>query len=120
MSRRLASVAFFTSFAVIALALSTPASAQLLERKDLSYAMALSADRPAPAGVLALSGFIPTVPGWEPQFADRQSMRVLISHGRLDPVIPVQFGQRAREDTVDGLLRLRESNRIIRVEQRLR
>jgi phospholipase/carboxylesterase len=63
----------------------------------MSYTMALSADRPAPAGVLALSGFIPDVPGWEPQFADRQSMRVLISHGRLDPVIPVQFGQQARE-----------------------
>jgi phospholipase/carboxylesterase len=45
--------------------------------------------------VLALSGFIPSVPGWEPQFSDRQSLRVLISHGRLDPVIPVQFGQQA-------------------------
>jgi phospholipase/carboxylesterase len=63
----------------------------------MSYAMALSADRPVPAGVLALSGFIPSVPGWEPQFSDRQSMRVLISHGRLDPVIGVQFGQRARD-----------------------
>jgi phospholipase/carboxylesterase len=63
----------------------------------MSYAMALSAERPAPAGVLALSGFIPSVPGWEPQFSDRQSMRVLISHGRLDPVIPVQFGQQARQ-----------------------
>jgi phospholipase/carboxylesterase len=47
--------------------------------------------------VLALSGFIPSVPGWQPQFSDRQSMRVLISHGRLDPVIPVQFGQQARQ-----------------------
>ena len=64
----------------------------------MSYAMALSADRPAPAGVLALSGFIPTVPGWEPEFSDRTSMRVLISHGRLDPVIPVQFGQQARSE----------------------
>jgi phospholipase/carboxylesterase len=64
----------------------------------MSYAMALSAARPAPAGVLALSGFIPTVPGWEPAFSDRQAMRVLISHGRLDPVIPVQFGQHAREE----------------------
>ncbi|HEY1508420.1 MAG TPA: phospholipase [Solirubrobacteraceae bacterium] len=63
----------------------------------MSYTMALSTDRPAPAGVLAMSGFIPVVEGWEPQFAGRESMRVLISHGRLDPVIPVQFGQRARE-----------------------
>jgi phospholipase/carboxylesterase len=64
----------------------------------MSYTMALSADRPAPAGVLALSGFIPSVPGWEPQFSDRTSMRVLISHGRLDPVIPIQFGQQARAE----------------------
>lgn len=63
----------------------------------MSYTMALSAERPAPAGMLALSGFIPTVPGWEPAFSDRQTTRVLISHGRLDPVIPVQFGQQARE-----------------------
>jgi phospholipase/carboxylesterase len=63
----------------------------------MSYAMTLSADRPAPAGVLALSGFIPNVPEWEPAFSDRQAMGVLISHGRLDPVIPVQFGQQARE-----------------------
>jgi phospholipase/carboxylesterase len=68
----------------------------------MSYAMALSADRPAPAGVLALSGFIPSVPGWEPQFSDRLSMRVLISHGRLDPVIPVQFAQQAREALQDA------------------
>jgi phospholipase/carboxylesterase len=63
----------------------------------MSYAMALSGDRPAPAGVVALSGFIPSVEGWEPQLAGRESMRVLISHGRLDPVIPVQFAQRARD-----------------------
>jgi phospholipase/carboxylesterase len=68
----------------------------------MSYATALSADRPAPAGVLAMSGFIPSVDGWEPQLADRKSMRVLISHGRLDPVIPVQFGQQARDVLVAG------------------
>jgi phospholipase/carboxylesterase len=68
----------------------------------MSYAMALGAERPAPLGVLALSGFIPTVPGWTPQFADRTSMRVLISHGRLDPVIPVQFAQQARAALEEG------------------
>ena len=40
---------------------------------------------------------MPTVEGWEPQLADRQSTRVLISHGRLDPVIGVEFARRARE-----------------------
>jgi phospholipase/carboxylesterase len=63
----------------------------------MSYAMALSAERPQPAGVMALSGFIPTVEGWQPQVTGRESMRVLISHGRLDPVISVRFAQRARE-----------------------
>ena len=63
----------------------------------MSYALALSADRPAPAGILALSGFVPTVEGWEPELDNRQSTRVLISHGRVDPVIGVEFARRARE-----------------------
>jgi phospholipase/carboxylesterase len=67
----------------------------------MSYAMALDADRPQPAGVMALSGFVPTVRDWEPQLAGRESMPVLISHGRLDPVISVDFAQRAR-DLLEG------------------
>jgi phospholipase/carboxylesterase len=63
----------------------------------MSYTMALSADRPVPAGILALSGFVPAVEGWEPQLAGRDSIRVLIAHGRLDPVIGVDFGRRARD-----------------------
>ncbi len=63
----------------------------------MSYALALSAERPAVGGILALSGFVPTVEGWQPSLSDRRSTRVLISHGRLDPVIGVEFGRRARE-----------------------
>jgi phospholipase/carboxylesterase len=63
----------------------------------MSYALALDPERPAPAGVLAFSGFIPTVKGWTPQLAERKSIRVLIAHGRRDPVIDVAFAQRARE-----------------------
>lgn len=63
----------------------------------MSYATALSADRPAPAGIMALSGFVPTVQGWEPQLAGRESTKVLISHGSLDPVITVDFGRGARD-----------------------
>src|SRR5437763_973396 len=37
----------------------------------MSYALGLSADRPAPAGILAFSGFVPTVEGWEPSLDDR-------------------------------------------------
>jgi phospholipase/carboxylesterase len=67
----------------------------------MSYAMALGADRPAVAGILAFSGFVPTVDGWEPVFADRASTRAFIAHGRRDPVISVEFAQRAR-DLLEG------------------
>ncbi len=63
----------------------------------MSYALALGGDRPAPAGILALSGFIPTVEGWQPSLDDRDDTHVLIAHGRLDPVIPVTFARRAHE-----------------------
>jgi phospholipase/carboxylesterase len=63
----------------------------------MSYAMALGADRPAVAGILAFSGFVPTVEGWEPAFGDRGGTRAFVSHGRNDPVIDVEFAHRARE-----------------------
>jgi phospholipase/carboxylesterase len=63
----------------------------------MSYAMALGADRPAVAGILAFGGFVPTVEGWEPSFEDRRGTRAFISHGRNDPVIEVEFARRARE-----------------------
>src|SRR3954465_3705422 len=63
----------------------------------MSYATGLSAERPAPAGILACSGFVPAVEGWEPSFADRTGTRVFVSHGRNDPVIGIEFAQRARE-----------------------
>jgi phospholipase/carboxylesterase len=63
----------------------------------MSYAMALSAERPAVAGILAFSGFVPTVEGWAPSFGDRLGTRALISHGSRDPVIGVEFAERARQ-----------------------
>lgn len=62
----------------------------------MSYALGLGGDRPAPAGILGFSGFVPTVDGWEPVLGDRVSTRVFIAHGRRDPVIDVSFAQRAR------------------------
>ena len=63
----------------------------------MSYSLGLGPDRPAPAGILAFSGFIPTVDGWEPHLADRKATRVFIAHGRRDPVMEVGFARRARE-----------------------
>jgi phospholipase/carboxylesterase len=63
----------------------------------MSYALGLDADRPPVAGILALSGFVPTVEGWQPSLEDRQATRVLIAHGRQDMVIPVTFARRAHE-----------------------
>jgi phospholipase/carboxylesterase len=63
----------------------------------MSHALALSSDRPAPAGILGFSGFIPTVPGWEPDLEGRRAVRAFIAHGRRDPVIEVGFGRLAAE-----------------------
>jgi len=61
----------------------------------LSYALGLGADRPAPAGILAFSGFVPVVEGWQPDLP--RPTRVFIAHGRLDPVIEIGFAERARQ-----------------------
>lgn len=62
----------------------------------MSYTLGLTGERPAPAGILALSGFIPTVAGWQPDLASRLQVPVFIAHGRRDPVIGVDFARRAR------------------------
>jgi phospholipase/carboxylesterase len=68
----------------------------------MSHAMGWSEDRPAVAGVLALSGFVPTVPGWRPSLADRQGTRAFIAHGERDPVIEIGFGRHARDLLTEG------------------
>jgi phospholipase/carboxylesterase len=68
----------------------------------MSYAMALSADRPPVAGILAFSGFIPVVEGWEPEFEGRAATRAFVAHGRADPVIGVEFGRAARRALEEG------------------
>jgi phospholipase/carboxylesterase len=68
----------------------------------MSYSLGLGADRPGPAGILAFSGFIPVVEGWEPSLADRQGLPVFIAHGRRDPVMEVGFARSAREQLEAG------------------
>jgi phospholipase/carboxylesterase len=62
----------------------------------MSYALALSAQRPVPAAIIGFSGFVPTVAGWHIDEDGRAGMRALITHGRRDPVISVEFARRAR------------------------
>jgi phospholipase/carboxylesterase len=63
----------------------------------MSFALGLGPGRPAPAGILALSGFLPDVPGHEPVLEQRAGFPVALGHGSLDPVIPVAFARRSRE-----------------------
>jgi len=61
----------------------------------MSYALGLGVGRPRPASLLAFSGFIPTVDGWELDTAS-PFPPVAIAHGTYDPVISVEFARQAR------------------------
>src|SRR5260221_9743360 len=61
----------------------------------MSYALGLGKGRPRPAALLALSGFIPTVDGWEPDL-EPPFPPIAIVHGAYDPVISVEFARAAR------------------------
>ncbi len=63
----------------------------------MSYATGLRGQRPAPAGILAFSGFIPTVDGWSPDLGSRPGLRAFVAHGRRDPIMDVDFARRARD-----------------------
>ena len=67
----------------------------------MTYALGLGVGRPRPAGLIALSGFMPTVPGFaldlEPPLP-----RVAIGHGVLDPVISVDWSRDARARLADA------------------
>jgi phospholipase/carboxylesterase len=63
----------------------------------MSHALGLAGERPVVAGVLAFSGFIPTVEGWQPDLRSRPGLPVFMTHGRQDAVIDVSFGRHARE-----------------------
>jgi phospholipase/carboxylesterase len=62
----------------------------------MAYALALGAGRPQPPALIALSGFIPTVDGFELDLSDRSGLSVAIGHGINDRVIPPQWSRQAR------------------------
>jgi phospholipase/carboxylesterase len=63
----------------------------------MSYSLGLGGDRPAPAGILAFSGFVPVVEGWEPDLGRAGRTRAFVAHGRNDAVMEVDFARRARD-----------------------
>lgn len=66
----------------------------------MAYALALYRGRPRPDALLAMSGFVPSVEGYEldlePPFP-----RIAIVHGVFDQTIPVEWGRAAR-DLLEG------------------
>ena len=68
----------------------------------MSYAAGLGRGRPRPAGIMALSGFIPTVDGFEVDLDSRAGLPVAIAHGTRDPIISVDFARTARRRLVEG------------------
>jgi phospholipase/carboxylesterase len=62
----------------------------------MTYALGLGEGRPRPSALIALSGFIPTVPGFELSL-EPPLPPAAIGHGTYDPVISVEFSRQARE-----------------------
>src|SRR5204863_2580384 len=62
----------------------------------MAYALSLGRGRPRPAALVALSGFIPTVEGFELDLSPPLPP-IAIGHGALDQVISVGFGRAARD-----------------------
>lgn len=63
----------------------------------MSYALGLGRGRVPPAGILAFSGFIPTVEGFDLELEGRDGYPIVIAHGSLDPIIPIEFAHAARD-----------------------
>jgi phospholipase/carboxylesterase len=65
----------------------------------MAYAVGLGPGRPVPAGILAMSSFVPRLDDgrWEPDFASRPRLPVAHVHGGQDPIIGIEFGRDARD-----------------------
>jgi len=66
----------------------------------MSYAVGLGTDRPRPAALIALSGFIPVVDGWTLD-GTRPFPPIAVGHGTYDPIISVEFAHRSLESLQD-------------------
>ncbi len=62
----------------------------------MTYALGLGPGRPRPAALVALSGFVPEVEGWQLDLTPPLPP-IAIGHGTYDQVIGVEWGRRARD-----------------------
>ena len=62
----------------------------------MTLALGLGEGRSRPAGIIALSGFVPTVPGFALDLGSPLPP-IAIGHGALDPVISVEWSRRAKQ-----------------------
>jgi thioredoxin len=68
----------------------------------LALALGLrTSDRPHPAGVIALSTYLPDVPGVDFDWDAARGIPVLVQHGTEDPLIPVEQGRKVAKTLVD-------------------
>jgi phospholipase/carboxylesterase len=58
----------------------------------MSLSVGLGRGRPRPAAIVAFSGFVPVVEGWE--LGEAPFPLIAIGHGTFDPVIPIEFAHR--------------------------
>ncbi len=63
----------------------------------MSWALGLGSGRARPAGIIALSGFMPSAEGFELDLTGLGGYPVAIGHGSFDPVIGVEWGRQARD-----------------------
>lgn len=62
----------------------------------MAYSLGLAPGRPSPAAIIAFSGYVPRVEGFDLDLEGRAGLPVSISHGSLDPAVTVDFGREAR------------------------
>ena len=68
----------------------------------MSYSLALGPGRERPAALVGLSGFMPTVDGFDLTLDDLFGFRIAIGHGTFDPVIDVHFSREAQQRLEDA------------------
>jgi phospholipase/carboxylesterase len=67
----------------------------------MTYALSLFKGRPRPAALIALSSFIPSVPGFQLDL-EPSLPPVAIGHGTYDDVIGVEWGRAARDTLTEA------------------